>query len=370
MVIRTITCHHAYNHGAMLQAYALVKYLISQGNDVSVIDYRPCYMPGYKVDFDRVPKKYDYLGLRQLYRCLKRPYRQLEQSRHDSFELFFNKYIPVTSTIYYSIDDLRKNPPDADLYIAGSDQIWNTIFNNGNDPAFYLSFGCPKRRVSYAASFATSELKEGTQTFVQDQLKNFDSISVREQSGLEILDELGYHGIVVVDPIFLLDANQWDELISHEITQGDDYILAYDFELRNGPIGSISKRLAALMDCKIYSVSPFKHRYVDKSFATCTPDIFVSLIKNARCVVSNSFHGTAFSMLYGRNFFVVNRKDGLNIRMKDLLSRYNLNDRLVSLDVSDESLIKNVDYNSVCRSLKSDVDFSKSFLTQQLELAK
>lgn len=370
MVIRTITCHHAYNHGAMLQAFALVKYLQSLGHDVSVIDYWPQYMSKYNVDFKSVPQKYDYIGLRQLYRYLKKSYHQLEQLRRDSFESFFSKYIPITSAAYNSIDDLRRNPPDADLYIAGSDQIWNTTFNNGNDPAFYLSFGSPKRKVSYAASFATSELKNGTQTFVQEQLKNFDSISVREQSGLEILDELGYQGVVVADPIFLLGTNQWDEMLSNEITQGDDYILAYDFEPRNGPVGLISKRLATLMGCKIFSVSPFKHRYADRAFVDCSPDIFVSLIKNARCIVSNSFHGTAFSMLYGRNFFVVNRKDGLNIRMKDLLSRYKLNDRLVSLGVADESLVKNVDYNSVNKLLKNDVDFSKSFLSQQLELAK
>ena len=353
----------------MLQAYALVHYLQSLGHKAAVIDYWPQYMPKYKVDFKWVPSKYDYPGIRNLYRCLKRPHRLSEQARHDSFESFFSRYIPITSTSYSSIEQLRQAPPDADIYIAGSDQIWNTTFQNGNDPAFYLSFGQPGRKISYAASFATTSLKEGTQGFVQAQLKNFDAISVREQSGLEILDKLGYSGVVVVDPVFLLTINQWDELLSAESTEDEQYILVYDFEPRKGLIANIAKRLAALMNCKIYSVSPFMSRYADKSFVNCTPNTFVSLIKKARCVISNSFHGTAFSMLYNRDFFVVNRKDGLNVRMRDLLTRYGLSDRLVSMSVGNELLMSEIDYGQVDVQLNSDIDFSKSFLLNQIELA-
>lgn len=369
MIIRTITCHHAYNHGAMLQAYALVEYLRSLGHDAAVIDYWPYYMPRNKVNFDWVPQKFDYWGLRNLYRWLKKPYRQLEQARHDCLDSFFNQYILVTERKYNSIDELRQEPPIADLYIAGSDQIWNTTFPNGSDLAFYLSFGAPKRKVSYAASFATSTLKEGSQDFVQAQLKNFDAISVREQSGHAILENLGYQGTVVVDPVFLLNSTQWDTMTENEPDEKDDYILAYDFELRNSSVGPVVKRLAALYDCQVYSVSPLRHRYADKHFVAISPNRFVSLIKHARCVVSNSFHGSAFSMIYNRDFFVVNRKDGLNVRMRDLLNRYDLSDRLISADFKDDVLLRDINYEQVNQQLKGDIDSSRSFLLNQIELA-
>lgn len=369
MIIRTITCHHSFNHGAMLQAYALLTYLQSLGHDAKVIDYRPPYMPVLHINFNWVPSEYNYIGIKHLYRALKLPYLKVEQKRRNALERFFNDFISITDTNYQSIDDLRSNPPKADLYIAGSDQIWNTTFKNGLDPAYYLDFGTPKRKISYAASFATPRLVHGTELFVKNQLGNLDSISVREASGKKLLSELGYNGTIVVDPVFLLTREQWD-VFDCPSRVNDRYILIYDFEKKDSPIETIAKRLARLADCKVYSVSPFKRRYADKSFVDVGPDVFVSLVKHAQCVISNSFHGTAFSMIYGVPFFVVNRIDGLNARMQDLLNHYGLTERLVSLDASDELLMRDIYYKSVHEQLKLDIEKSKFFLSQQLELAK
>ena len=369
MIIRTITCHHSFNHGAMLQAYALLTYLQSLGHDAKVIDYRPNHMPVLQINFNWVPSEYNYFGIKQLYRLLKLPHLKLEQKRRNALERFFNNYISITPTEYQSIDDLKNNPPEADLYIAGSDQIWNTTFKNGIDPAFSLDFGSPKRKVSYAASFATSKLKPGTEQFVKNQLSNLDSISVRESSGKVLLNELGYDGAVVVDPVFLLTREQWD-VFDKSPRYNERYILIYDFEKNGSPIETIAKRLARLADCKIYSVSPFKRRYADKCFVDVGPDEFVSLIKNAQCVISNSFHGTAFSMIYGVSFFVVNRRDGLNARMKDLLNYYGLADRLITPDAPDGLLMSDIYYEPVLERLSRDIDRSKSFLSRQIELAR
>jgi len=368
MIIRTITCHHAFNHGAMLQAFALVSFLQSLGHDAKVIDYRPYYMPSCDVDFNWVPKRYDFFIIRQLYRYFKHGYNYQQQQRRLALESFFKCYMPITSDCYKNINDLRLSQPEADLYIAGSDQIWNTFFQNGSDAAFYLDFGTPKRKISYAASFATRELKAGTEGFVKRQLRNFDSISVREESGLELLKSLGYEGTVVVDPVFLLSGREWSNILALESHEGD-YILTYDFEKKNSPIGRLAKRLAALLNCKIYSVSPFARDYADQSFVCCGPDKFVSLIRDARCVISNSFHGTAFSLIFERNFFVVNRMDGLNVRMQDLLSRYGLDHRLITEDVSDDSLLEGVLYQQVNKMLSQDIDYSKAFLQRQISIS-
>jgi hypothetical protein len=365
MIIKTITCHQSSNHGAMLQAYALLHYLRALGHDASVIDYRPPYLSLNH----RIPPQYERWGIKQLYLLSKLPGDMGGWRRHRALLPFYNQYVKTTPQKYTSIEQLRANPPIADLYIAGSDQIWNTTFQNGKDAAFYLDFGSPNRKISYAASFATESLEHGTEEFVKKNLSNLDAISVRESSGLRILKELGYDGEMVVDPVFLLSKEQWDQFDS-EVAANERYILTYDFDKKKSLIGHIAKRLAEASGCKVYSVSPFKRGYADKSFVDVGPDVFISLIKHAQCVICNSFHGTAFSMIYGKDFFVLNRKDGLNVRMRDLLMRYNLGYRLISENAPNSQLLSGIDYGAVYLQLERDIEASKQYLLRQIELAK
>lgn len=315
MKICTITCQNADNHGARLQCYALVRYLQKQGHDVKVIDYRPYYMRGPSLWYRPGISIKAWAKL-----FLQIPDRQRAVRRHQCFDEFSKKYIPLTR-IYYSIEELRKDPPVADLYIAGSDQIWNTTFPNGTDPGYYLDFG-PKevRRESFAASFATTEIVPSAREFVKKNLKRFDKITVREQSGLKILEDLGYHGTLQDDPVFLLSAQEWDE-ISDGTGEGEKYVLVYDF-YADEKIKKEALSIAREMDCKVYAICPMILPYADKNFVYSGPESFVSLVKNAVCVVSNSFHGTVFAMIYHVPFKIVDRPDGLNTRMHDLLERH------------------------------------------------
>ena len=365
MIIRTITCHQSSNHGALLQAYALLHFLQTLGHDAKVIDYRPPYLSLNH----RIPPQYNRWGVRQLYLLSKLPGDMGGWRRHRALQPFYNRFIQATDTQYTSIEQLRANPPIADLYIAGSDQIWNTSFQNGKDAAFYLDFGVPHRKVSYAASFAIESLEPGTEEFVKRELGNLDAITVRESSGLQILNDFGYEGQIVVDPVFLLSKDQWDQFET-KVDENERYILTYDFEKRKSLIGQIAKRLAAASGCKIFSVSPYKRQYADKSFVNVGPDVFISLIKHAECVLSNSFHGTAFSMIYSKDFFVVNRKDGLNVRMRDLLKRYDISYRLISENATKAQLLSGIDYDALHVKLERDIEGSKRYLLQQIELAK
>ena len=367
MKLLTITCHHVYNHGALLQAYALVEFLKGEGHDVSIIDYRPPYLDEH-FKLWRSNARYNRMGLGWAYVLAKLPRRILALKRKRAFDVFFDRYMTVTNNVYRSVDDLRANPPQADLYIAGSDQIWNTTFCNGTDPSFYLDFGAPQRKISYAASFATGKLKKGTEDFVTEKLRNFDAISVREKSAVSLLKTLGYDGIQVVDPVFLLELDDWAKL-EKDIELDCDYILTYDFELHDSEIGKIAKRLARLYNCKIFSIGPFKMRYADKSFVDYAPNTFLTLIKHAKFVISNSFHATAFSIIYKKDFFVVNRKDGLNNRMHDLLTHYNLSKRLIDSDARQEQLTKPIDYSVLAKQLSEDISASKSFLASQITLS-
>lgn len=315
MKICIITCQNAVNHGARLQCYALSHWLIKQGNDVEIIDYRPAcsldeklwYWPGLSIK--------EWIKMPLYYSARK---KNIERRRF--FDAFSKKYLPLTRHLYFNIDDLRNNPPMADMYIAGSDQIWNTTLANGTDPAYYLDFG-PRSilRESFAASFATERLKPGTESFVKENLKRFDKITVREQSALKILESLGIVGTLQEDPVFLLSASEWDE-IADGTGIGEKYVLVYDFYFGDD-VKSEAIKIAREKNLRIYGICHSNLSYADKNFVYAGPETFVSLIKNASCVISNSFHGTAFAMIYGVPFIVLDRPDGLNIRMHDLLER-------------------------------------------------
>jgi len=135
----------------------------------------------------------------------------------------------LTNTQYNSNDDLKKNPPNADVYFCGSDQIWNTLHKNGKDPSFYLDF-VPEEKVkaSYAASFATDNVSEELKPILKERVEKLDGISVREKSGVNIIKDLKIDRVVnVVDPVFLLDKNDWDKIGDREFSE--QYILIYDF---------------------------------------------------------------------------------------------------------------------------------------------
>lgn len=364
MKIKTITCHRAINHGAMLQAFALQKYLLSLGHDVEIIDYFPEYFEKYGLW--HAPQKYKRLGLGWLYVFFKLPSKIIFRKKITVFYKFYNDYILSTKRAYRSISDLRISPPDSNIYIAGSDQIWNTSLRNGLDAAYYLDFG-PKevRRISYAASFATDCLMKGTENFVKDELSNFDAISVRESSALDLLNDLGYSGVQVVDPVFLLSSKEWVDIFHLVNKSKHEYILVYDF-MNDPEIKLIAKRLSHILNCKIYSL--FNESYADKNFFCSSPAMFVELVYNARCVVSNSFHGTAFSIIFHKDFFVLNRKDGLNIRMRDFLQKYSLSSRLITASVDDNILASSVDYSpEILKSICTDVLVSKKWLITMIE---
>ena len=170
MKIKTITCHDVYNLGASLQAYALQNYLLSLGHEVEIIHYKPDYLSNHHKLWLVANPKFNIPFIKQLYLLAKLPGRLIALKRKKVFDSFTSKYLRLTRR-YNSYEDLKNDAPEADCYIAGSDQIWNTLFRNGRDAAFYLDFGNQNiKRISYAASFATPEIVPEYKEFVKDKL--------------------------------------------------------------------------------------------------------------------------------------------------------------------------------------------------------
>jgi len=256
------------------------------------------------------------------------------------------------------------------VFLAGSDQIWNVLHDYGKDPAFYLDFVPMKSvRASYAASFSISQIPVEYKDLIKSKLAKFDAISVREKSGLKILDDLKITGgNVVMDPVFLLDRRSWELLASSNETE--KYILIYDQE-NNSLIKKSAIKLSKMMKLKIYAIeSLYPMIYAEKKIKNIGPLEFLGLIKNCEILLTNSFHGTAFGILFQKEFFTFKRiHEKVNSRMIDLLETLHLSDRLVDQPI-DNFNAKKIDYQYVSTLLSYEIQHSKEFIEHVLKIAK
>lgn len=366
MKIKTITCHDVYNAGASLQSYALMKYLQNKGHEVEIINYKPSYL-SHHYDLFYVPNpQYNHGILKVIYIILKLPQRliALRSKKKKNFDDFTQQYLSLTNK-YTSCKEMIDQFHDTDIFIAGSDQIWNPLFQNGYDPSFYLQFA-PKQSIkaSYAASFAIEASQHPYTNEIKEWLSYLDKISVREKTGLEILNHYYISGTVVLDPVFLLDFNQWNE-IALKKTQ-ERMIFVNDFD-NSSLIKEIALKLADKYDAIIVSLQHLG--YENKLLENQGPLGFLTAIRDTICVISNSFHATAFSLIYHTEFYVVNRQESINTRMKDLLSMVGLSNRLIS---SIDHLPDNdyMNWDEIDQRINAKRDESIEYIHQIEELAK
>ncbi len=370
MKVCTITCHDVYNHGASLQAYALIEYLKQIGNDVEIIDYKPDYLSGhYKIISIDNPKWNKNYITKLTYIILKLPFKLEALKRKKAFDTFKNKFMSLSKYRYTSNIQLINNIPKADVYLCGSDQIWNSLRDNGKDPAFYLDFvPDSKIRASYAASFATETIDNKYKNFVRENLLKLDRISVREKSGKKIINELELKKVeVVVDPVFLLDRKIWDDIGNTEFK--DKYVLVYDFD-NNPIIKKLALEISHYRRCKIYTINHYRGSYEDKNFKFSGPETFISLVRNAEFVISNSFHAVAFSLIYKKPMAIVRRLENINTRMRDLLIDFNLEHRYIENDYILDKLLEDIDYAKVDKILKAKIISSKNYINEVLSIKK
>lgn len=363
MIVKTITCHDVYNVGAGLQAYALSEYLRELGNNVEIIDYKPDYLSNHFPLWGHVNPVFDKPIVRELYCFAKLPGRikQYKSRRKKEFDSFKKDYLKCTQR-YSSFDELKNNPPKADIIFAGSDQIWNTFFQNGKDASFYLDF-VPQGtiRAAYAGSFATDELAPEWKNQVKEWLSKMDYISVRESSGLNILNDIGItNATQVLDPVFLLDKSHW-ETICENLDLNEKYLLFYDFD-NSEQAGKKAKKIAKEKGLKIYSL--LQNPYADRCFENYGPRAFVTLVKNAEFVFSNSFHATAFSLIFEKQFTVFNRNEKINTRMRDIVTIMGIENHLITNDFN--AKINNIDYSIVSKIRDKNIKLSKAYLDKVL----
>ena len=343
MKIGIVTVQKSRNFGANLQAYALQKKLELMGYDAEIIDYlyykhpdfnytakaRPVWKIGIKktvVEF----VKYRILN-RILYKVI--PLFSTDQRKqNESFEHFYEKHMKMSKT-YFSIDELYNAKMKYDTYIVGSDQVWNP--NTGSNISPYFLTFAPKnaKKVAYASSFGVSSLDESLKSLYVKWLNNLDTISVRESTGVSLVKGLVHREAThVLDPTLLMTRDEWDSLVTDiDITPG--YVLIYE-TYQSKKILDIARKYAKQNNVPIYRIelrAIFNHKDDGiLSLNGCGPIEFVSLIKNAGLVLTSSFHGTAFSVIYNKKFVVVlNEEKSNNSRIESLLELLKLKQLIV-----------------------------------------
>lgn len=342
----TITCHHVYNYGASLQAFGLQHFLLKRGIENKIINYMPDYLAWhYKFSWwiSKRSKHYNILKknfiIRLIYVVLRylRDLRSL--SRKKSFDRFRNQFLRITR-VCKTIDDINSQIDDANLLIAGSDQIWNSFsLENGLDRAFYLDFGPDNvTKVSYAASFGVNELREKDVDFVRDMLSKFNRISVREKKGVILLNTLGFEAALVLDPVFLLNREEWDSFCNRKVSKSN-YILIYAIGGITDAMRSMAEKIQKNTNNIILCIRSNKKINGFEEISDAGPDDFIGYIKNASYIISNSFHATAFSLIFRKEFYSFPYATKSSERIENLLNSMNLGERYNTKDFNKNAII-------------------------------
>lgn len=340
-----MTFHKSNNYGAILQSYALQKVIKNYGHEVEFINY----------DCDYINKPYKIVNLKKkgignyLFGVIGYICYMPRRKKCNEFRKYFSYSKGVNQKNIDELSDLY------DLYITGSDQVWNYKLTN-NDYNYLLDFvKDPKKKCSYAASIGLKSIEVNVKERYIQLLSEFNKITVREEKGKKLLNSLIYNDVnVALDPTLLLNREDWMQ-VTHNYRSKEDYILVYQLGFSSRMMNFI-KKLASKDNCRVIYV-PFPiGKYIKSKFnLTCGPAEWLGLFKNAKYVVTDSFHGTIFSIIFHRKFYteISDQNRAIGSRIDDLLCKLELQDRLI-VNNDNEISDNNIDYNAVDKILEQE----------------
>ena len=349
MKIALLTIWHEKNYGAELQAYATIRALQQLGHEVELIDIRlsDCHRPNLN---GRIGNWVSYFG-----------------PANRKFNCFWSKFFPTTRR-YHSVNELKENPPQADVYMVGSDQVWNPDLTGDFAKMFFLDFGSDTvRRVSYASSFGTDTWNATYLTKdVKRLLDRFNSLSCREESGIGLLkDVFGVQATMTVDPTLLFD--HYQELTGELAPKNTlvYYPLTSDLELT-----SFAKYVASNLGLDLVNNMQSSFVFGKITWDRVGIEDWVRNIAEAQFVITRSFHGLVFSILYRKPFAIIVNRNNRATRILNLLEQLGLEERYYnSIDICYESHPWSVpiDYDAVHARLKSLRQSSFKYLMSALQ---
>ncbi len=390
MKIGIITFHFPYNCGAALQCMALQTKLESLGHEVYIINYRPWYHqnrytpiknPVYwgKRCFDKEKGSF----LRKSYKGAKGFAKAIlswsgngeAKIKEQKFRSFVKNNLHETR-VYRTLKQLQDNPPACDVYISGSDQLWNCGLTEGEfDAAYFLKFGQEKTgRMTYSVGTNFTGL-EHPEEVLKNLVKDIDFISIRENKWRSVLEKATGENKEIhtdLDPTLLLDKSDYESKIPN-MTKTEPFILTYSMpnetqkQINNG-----ARLLSKELGMKVIDIcgNPNGMNKKADDNRICGPDEFLWYIKNADYVLTNSFHGTAFSLIFEKQFMVIPHSATGN-RATELLDKVGLTSRYkkITAEAVDEMQTP-IDYTAVRERINELRGESVNYLTESLAKLK
>lgn len=357
--IGIITFHFAYNFGSNLQAYALKFLLENKGYNVKIINFI------YEKDF----KQYKLFRVNSY---LKRPRSFIidilcynrNKIRKNNFELFAKKYFNLTQKKYYNYKDMKELNNEFDIFICGSDQIWNLDCTQGVEPAYFLKFANKdKLKIAYAPSLAHVKFTKNYDADLKNAINDLDYISVREESTLPLIQPLTEKKVsVVLDPTLLLDQKDY-ELIIDQNKNESEYIFVYMLEY-SVELVKYCNEFSSKKGIKVIYIANNKFSGIkgENAFGI-GPDKFLKYIKEAKYVITNSFHATVFSIIFNKKFVTFTTKRSSS-RMVDLLDNLGIPERIYNENFN---IDKDIDYDMVQKKLIDMRKTSLEYLSKALK---
>ena len=364
----TITFHASTNIGSFLQAYALQYTINKFGIDNKIIDFRS-------------DKQKDLYGIFKPNNNISSMARNLFtlfhlkalKKRHSRFAEMQKRYLCLTHEVSTEeqVYEIAKN---ADINIVGSDQIWNTKIADFS-PAYFMP-NVNTKKIAYAVSAGPYAARNIEETYF-DYINDFSAISVREKSMVEGINFSKGEVSEALDPTLLLNMEDYLPLFEKERLVSGDYILLYTIN-NNEEILKMAKKLSK--ELKLPVITPFVNygsikalKYGARVVYEASPDIFLNLMQNAKLVLTNSFHGTAFSVIFRKNFYRVTKEEGgifvKDARVDDFLDSLSLA-RTISSNTSIDHIKENinVDYNMIEDKLNDLKETSLEYLRKNLKI--
>ena len=346
MSIGVFTFNDGTNYGATYQMYALQQVLKKYDERVEVVNYQH-------------EKKKEKINIKKIV------FLPIKLIKEYEFKKFRKKYIKFSKT-KYNTNSIKKNPPKYDVYVTGSDQVWNPrTMNEDIRDVYFLNIGDEKiKRISYAPSIGVQTLEKEDEDYIHKKLERLNYISIREETGKNLIKDLTEKNVnVTLDPTLLLKKEDWLKIEKAKNIPKEKYIFVYTIEPSEKVIDMINY-IAKSKNMKVIHTG-FLKKYqneIRKPFAD--PNEFLGLVHNAELVLTNSFHGTVFSIIYQKDFLAFPRGE-MNSRIKNLLEKLDLNDRFIEKKEN----IKNcseINYNKVLENLNYQRDESIKYIEEAL----
>ncbi|MDD2961537.1 MAG: polysaccharide pyruvyl transferase family protein [Muribaculaceae bacterium] len=349
MKINLLTMHYSLSIGATLQTYATCRILEKMGHEVTIINFK-----------DKV----------ELKRRKSIKYWLSSGTTKILFELFKQKHFPKRTKEIFHID--YEKLPKADLYISGSDQIWNPHIVDENLPVYMFNFIPDNiKRISYASSFGVNKWEQDSETTqqVQNLLSKFSHLAVREDTGVKFCTDIfKLNAKQVLDPTLLID--DYSNLIGN--IRLKDEIVCFKLSLNNDFYDSVAyiRGILKIKTALLHTLIP--SRKFDKNYFSLfeSPIKWMRRIASAKLVITDSFHGLAFSIIFKKNFIVLAGEKNKTTRLLSLLNTLGLNERYFdsyeSLRKNKNILVSDIDYNNVNSILEEKKKESLQYLRNSI----